>query len=211
MADLTGEDLEAVAHQLVDGGDAQAGEHGACLAAALFTGQQHLGAGGALGEGQHTVLLHDQGLTQGHHEDDTQNAAHQGNQTQRHHAGHVDDAVFGPQEQSGQREDGACGHGLTGGADGLDQVVLQDGIPAQDHPDDGHGDDRRGDGRGDGHTDLQTQVGICCTKDDGQQNADEDGRHRKFRDHTVSRYIRLKVTVFVGHSNNPSFFFFAFV
>ena len=137
MADLAGEDLEAVAHQLVDGGDAQAGEHGACLTAALFTGQQHLGAGGALGERQHAVLLHDQSLTQGHHEDDAQNAAHQGNQTQCHHAGHVNDAVFGPQEQSGQGENGAGGHGLTGGADGLHQVVLQDGIPAQDHPDDG--------------------------------------------------------------------------
>ena len=211
MADLAGEDLEAVADELVGSGDAQAGEHHAGLAAALFTGQQHLGAGGALGEGQHAVLLHDEGLAQGHHEDDAQDAAHQGNQSQRHHAGHVDDAVLGPQEQGRQGENSACGHGLTGGADGLDQVVLQNGIPAQDHPDDTHGDHGCGDGCGNGHTYLQTQVGVGRAEHDGQHDADEDGRHRKFRYHTVCRYVRLKVAVFVGHSKNPFYFFFCYL
>lgn len=131
------------------------------------------------------------------------------------HAGGAHDAGDLQEDGGDDGGDGHAGHRVIGGADEAHHPGGHGGEEeAEDHHDqstqqihgecgqqsDGHGDDRRRDGRGDGHTNLQTQVGICCTKDDGQQNADEDGRHRKFRDHTVSRYIRLKVAVFGGHS-----------
>ena len=81
IGDLTGEYLQSVGNELVQGGNTQAGEYGGGLGAALLTGDQHLGAGLSLGVGQHAVFLDDQGAAQGDHHQHAQQAAAQAQTT----------------------------------------------------------------------------------------------------------------------------------
>ena len=72
--------LQAVSDELVGGRDAHAGKYHSGLGTALLSGHQNLGAGRALGIGQHAVLLDDQRLAQRNHEQHAQHAAAEGDQ-----------------------------------------------------------------------------------------------------------------------------------
>ena len=62
VANLAGEQLQAVRQKLVKSGNAKAREYGSGLRSAFLSCQKHLRAGGSFREGQGSVLLHDQGL-----------------------------------------------------------------------------------------------------------------------------------------------------
>ena len=64
-------------------------ENGLGADAALFAGDQDLGAGSAFGIGQHAVLLDDQRRAQGDHHQHAQQAAHQSDQADLHERGHI--------------------------------------------------------------------------------------------------------------------------
>ena len=68
------------------------------------------------------------GVAQGHHEQNAQNAAAQGDQGDLQDAGLVAQVLFCPQEQCGRGEDGTGGHALACGTDGLQHVALQNGV-----------------------------------------------------------------------------------
>ena len=196
VGDLAGEQLQTIGNELVEGSDAQTGEHGGGLGAALFTGNEHLGTGLSLGVGQHAVLLDDQSAAQGDHHQNAQHTAAQGDETDLHQGGYVAKTILCPHEQGRQSEDGAGGHGLTGGTDGLDHVVLQNGVAAQDLADHSHGDDRGGDGGRHRHTHAQAKVRVCSAEDNGQNSAQDDGDHRELRHDLVCRNIRLEFFLF---------------
>ena len=103
------------------------GEHGLGHLAAALAGDEHLGAGRALGIGELAVLLDDERAPHRHHHQHADDAAHRGE-------GHdlEDVEVFlgpavGDEEERGDREDDAGGDRLAGRADRLDDVVLEDG------------------------------------------------------------------------------------
>ena len=196
IGDLTGEYLQSVGNELVQGGNTQAGEYGGGLGAALLTGDQHLGAGLSLGVGQHDVFLDDHGAAQGDHHEHAQNTAAQGDQTDFHQRGHAAKALVGPHEQGRQGENGAGGHRFTGGADGLDHVVFQNGVAPQDLADDAHGDDRRRNGGGHRHAHPETQIGVGPAEDNGQNGAQNNGHRRKFGHDLVRRDIGAKLFFF---------------
>ena len=188
--------LQAVGHELVDRGDAETPEHGGGAAAALLTGHEHLGAGLALGIAELAVLLHDQRRAQRDHHQHAQHAAAQGDQADLHDGGHVAKSLRRPHKQGRHRENRARGHGLTGRADGLDHVVLQNGVPLEDEADGAHREHRRRDGGGDRHADAQTEVGIGAAEHDGQQRAEYHGEHGEFRHNLVRRDIGLEFLLF---------------
>ena len=145
------------------------------------------------------MLLNDEGLAQRNHECNTEQTADQSNQRDGYHARGIDDAFLCPQEECGQGEDGTGSNGLTGRTDGLNQVVFQNGVLAQDHTDNTHRDDRRGNGSGNGHTDAQTEVCVGRTENDSQQDANQDRSHRKLGNNTFGRDIRLEIILVVWH------------
>ena len=164
--------------------------------AALFTGNEYLGTGLSLGVGQHAVLLDDQSAAQGDHHQNAQHTAAQSDETDLHQGGYVAKTILCPHEQGGQSEDGTGGHGLTGRTDGLDHVVLQNGVTAQDLADHSHGDDRGGDRGRHRHTHTQAKVRVCSAEDNGQNSAQDDGDHRELRHDLVCRNIRLEFFLF---------------
>ena len=110
--------------------------------------------------------------------------------------GHVAKSLRRPHKQGRHRENRARGHGLTGRADGLDHVVLQNGVPLEDEADGAHREHRRRDGGGDRHADAQTEVGVGAAEHDGQQRAEYHGEHGEFRHNLVRRDIGLEFLLF---------------
>ena len=148
------------------------------------------------------MLLDDQRAAQGDHHEHAQHAAAQGDQADLHQGGRVAHALFGPHEQSRQGEDGAGGHGLTGGADGLDHVVFQNGVTLENFADDSHGNHRRRDRGRNGHADTQAQVRVRPAEDNGQNGAQDHGYHRKFGHDLVCRDVGLEFFLF-HDTNSP--------
>ena len=143
------------------------------------------------------MFLDDQGVAQGHHEQNAQNAAAQGDQGDLQDAGLVAQALFCPQEQCGHGEDGTGGQALACGTDGLHHVALQNGVLFHDLANYAHGNNCCRNGSRYSHTYTQTKISIGCTEDNCKDNTHDDGCHRKFRCDLVSRNIRFELFVFV--------------
>ena len=75
MADFRAREVEDPRQRLPQRAETQAREHERREPAAAFAGDQHLGAGGAFGIGQHAVLLDDERAAERHHHQDAENAA----------------------------------------------------------------------------------------------------------------------------------------
>jgi hypothetical protein len=110
----------------VERAQAEAKEDAAGKRAALLAGNQHVGAGRALGKLQVLVLVHDQLLAQRHHEQHAEKAA-----DQRQHEDARILQIEAQKDQRRQREDDARGNGLPGVAGGLDDHVLQNRAAAK--------------------------------------------------------------------------------
>ena len=209
MSDFGRPELEAVGQKLVKSCDAETAEDRTGLRTAFFTGHQDFRTGLAFREGKDAMFFDDEGLTQRDHEQDAQDTADKADEGDGQHAGGFDLAFLGPQEQGGEGEDGTGSQGLTGGTDGLDHVVFENGVFSQDEPDDTHREDGGGDGRGNGHTDAESEVGIGGAEDDGQQDAEDDGGHGDLGDDFVSRNERLVGSPFVFRHDVSSFLYFS--
>ena len=72
------EDLDDPRQRLPERADAEPQEDRLGQRAAAFAGDQHVGAGGALGVGQHAVFLDDQRAPQRDHHQHAENAAGDG-------------------------------------------------------------------------------------------------------------------------------------
>ena len=176
----------------------EAEEDAAGEGATLFAGNQHVGAGGALGELQAPVLIHDQLLAQRHHEEYAEKAADQRQ--------HEDARVFeveAEKDQRGQREDDARGDGLAGVAGGLDDDVFQDGAAAEGAQD-ADGQHRDGDGSGDRETGPQAHIDGDGAEDDAEEGAEQNGAGSELRAVVAGGNKGLKVgRLSVGHSDPP--------
>ena len=159
---------------------------------ALFTGQQNVCTGGAFRVQQGGVLLDDQGVAQGHHEQNAQNAAAQGDQGDLQDAGLVAQALFCPQEQCGHGEDGTGGQALACGTDGLHHVALQNGVLLEQDADHAHRNDCCRDGGRNSHADAQAQISVCSAEDHGQDDAHDHRGRRHFCGDLFRRNIRLE-------------------
>ena len=126
-------------------------------AAAPGTGLVDLGGRHALGVGELCVLDHDP-AEQGH-EHDAEHAAGEHDQGACYVVPHGEELrPDAADDEGGNGEDGAGGHGLTDAAHGAGHVLFEDGALHQ--LDEGHADDRRRVGGGDGHARLQAEVGV---------------------------------------------------
>ena len=96
----------------------------------------------------------------------------------------------GPGDEEGRDgEDGPGGHRLPDGADGPGDVLFQDGPPHD--PENGHADDGRRVGGGDGHAGPQAEVGVGRPEDDGQHEPDEQRPEGEFPQVRLLGDVRL--------------------
>ncbi len=161
-------------HELEDEAGGETAEHVLRLSALLLARDEHLGAGGAFGVGEHAVLLHDQVATQRDHHQDPEHAS-----AQREHEGPKPAHLEAQQDQGGQGEGHPGRDRLPRRARGLHHRVLEDrGSPAEglgQRAEDRDGDDRDGHGCRDGESDPQGEVDRGRTEHDPQQRAHEQG------------------------------------
>ena len=153
------------------------------------------------------MLVYNQCLTKRDHEKYTQDSSAQCDQCDRKDTRSITFSLYCPHENSRQSKDCSSCQGLTCRTDGLYHVVLQNGILFQDDADHSHGDYSCRDRCRYGHTYTQSQIRICCSKENCQKASQHCSRHRKFRHHFVCRNIRFEVC-FVFHLSflNSSFF-----
>ena len=138
------------------------------------------------------MLLDDQCAPERHHEEDTQKTAAQGNHCDGEQRWFFCDSLLCPDEKDRQREDAPGRNGFSRGSHGLHDVVLQYGIPLQDHSYDPHRDDSRRNGCRHRQSYAQSQIGIGRAEDDGQQHAHNNGCLRDLRQHAVRRDVRFE-------------------
>ena len=164
-----GEELDL--HQGLDhSADAHGAEEELGAAAPTGAGLVDLGGGHALGVREFRILHHD-AAEQGH-EHDAQHAAGEHDQRTGDVVAHGEELrPDAADDEGGDGEDGAGGHGLADAAHGAGHVLFEDG--ALHELDEGHPDDRRGVGGGDGHAGLQPEVGIGGAEHHGHDEADE--------------------------------------
>ena len=163
-------EADADGQELVDAADDDAEDEGHGLLAPGFAGDQDLGRGRGLGEGELAVLLDAEVAPEGRQEQDAEAAAEEGRQED------LDDV--GRQAEDVQGRDGEDGPGderAGGGADRLEDDVLQDGaLPLIDVADadgqDGHRDGRLGD-----RPDLEAQVGDREGEEEGHEQPPDHG------------------------------------
>ena len=143
--------------------------------ASALARDQYVGAGGALGVRQGIVLLDDELAAEGNHEEHAEPSADKGE--------HEDARVLeieAEKYQRGQGEDDARGDGLSGVAGGLDDVVLEDGRPAEGAQN-ADGKHRDGDGSGDREAGAQADVHRDRTEDNAEDGAEEEGAEGELR------------------------------
>ena len=94
--DGCGNPAENVGDELEEHGGAEADEDGLCLAGAFFAGAQDVRAGAAFGEEERLVLVFDERFAQGHHQENAEHAAGEGDQGELHEAGRRAEAFLRP-------------------------------------------------------------------------------------------------------------------
>ena len=139
---------------------------------------QHFGRRPAFRKGE--LLVHDQRAAQRYREQHAQHAAKAGD---RQHPPEMKILPVAENHQRRHREYHPRGDRTAGGAAGLDDVVFQDAAATQ-RAQHGHRHHRGRDGRGDGHAGEQSQVGIGGGEHRGQDNREQDGRHRQLPWHS---------------------------
>src|ERR1035438_7942866 len=95
-------------------------------AAAALASHQHVGAGGAFGIDEGSVLFDDELAAQGNHEENAQPSAEE---RECEDAGRF--KIEAQEDERRQCEDNARGDGLSGVSRGLDDVVLEDAGAAE--------------------------------------------------------------------------------
>ena len=152
----------------VEGAQAKAKKDAGRKGAAALAGDEDVGAGGAFGVDKGFVLVDDELPAQGDHEEDTEPSAEEG---EGEDAGRFE--IEAEENERGQGEDDAGRDGLAGVADGLDDVVFEDGRLAKGAQN-GDGQDRDRDGRGHGKTGAQPNVNCDGTEDDREDTAEKE-------------------------------------
>jgi hypothetical protein len=170
----------------VDRAQAEAEEDAAGQRPSALAGDQHIGAGRALGVSQVAVLFDDQLAAQGNHEQHAQPAADQG---QQEDAGVLE--VKAEKNQRGQGEDDPGGDRLTGVASGLDNVVFQNRGPTEGAQ---NADREHRDGNRSGHREAgsQAHVNRDGAKNNAEKRAQQQGAEGEFGTALLGRNKRLK-------------------
>ena len=119
------------------------------------------------------MFAHDERIAQRDHEQNTQDAAAQGDDRDLQKARLLALALSRPQEQRGKGEDCARSQRLACGTDRLDDVALQNGVAAHQDADNAHGDNRRRNGGRHGEADAQAQLRVCRTENNCQEHTDD--------------------------------------
>ena len=165
---------------------AESEEDAAGKRAALLSGNQHIGAGRALGKLQLAVLLHNQIAAQRHHEQHAQKAA-----DQRQHEDTRVLQVKAQKNQRRQREDHPRGNRLPRVARRLNDHVLQNGAAAKgaQNADRKHRNRNRS-----GHREPSPQADINgnSAKEQAEERAKKYGADGKFSGALVGRNKRLE-------------------
>ena len=183
-------DLDDPRDRLPERPDAESEEHRLGELAAALAGDEHVGAGRALGIGEHAVLLDDERAAQRHHHQDAEDAAGEG---EHRDLEVVEEALAAVAEEEQRRhgEDDPRGHRLAGRADRLDDVVLEDrraAEPLQDR-DGEHGDRDR---RADRQPGAQPEVDRRGAEEQPEQRAEHDGLGRELGRRLAGRDVGLK-------------------
>ena len=159
----------------VGAAESEAPEHAAGERAALFSRDQHVGAGRPFRIQQVAVFLDDELPAQRNHEQHADPPADERQQE--------DARVFerkAHEDQRRQREDGAGGDRLAGRPGGLHDVVLEDRRLAEGAQE-ADAQDRDGDGGGDRQAGAQADIDRDGAEDDPEDRAEEHGLERELR------------------------------
>ena len=185
-----GKDLDDPRDRLPQRPDAESKEHRLGELAPALAGDEHVGAGRALGIGQHAVLLDDERAAQRHHHQDPEDPAGKGEHGDLEVVEEALPAVA-EEEQRRHGEDHPGGHRLAGRADRLDDVVLEDRRAAEplQHRDGEHGDGNR---RADRQPGAQPEVDRRGAEDQPEERSEDDGLDRELGRRLAGRDVRLK-------------------
>ena len=173
----------AVLKQGIDRTQTEAPENAAGKGAAVFAGEQNVGAGGAFRIGEMAVFLDDEFSSQRNHEEDAEPSAEQ---REKKDAGVFQ--IEAEKDERGQGEDDAGGNRLAGVAGGLDNVIFEDRGAAEStqHTDRQHGD---WNGGSNGEPGAKADVDSDGAEKDAEDAAEKNGAESKFR----TRFFRLHI------------------
>lgn len=120
------------------------------------------------------MLLDDELAAKGDHEEDADPAAEE---CESEDAGGLE--IEAEEDERRKGEDDSGSDGLAGVADGLDDVVLEDGGFAEG-PEDGYGEDGDGNGGSDGESGAEADVDGDGSEEDGEEAAEDEGAKGEF-------------------------------
>jgi len=166
-----GEEAEEVLvlEEGVEAAESESEEDSACKGASALASHEDVGAGGAFGVGEGAVFFDDELAAKRDHEEDAEPASEEG---KGEDAGGFE--IESEEDEGREGEDDSGGDGLSGGAGGLDDVVLED-AGAAEGAEDGDGEDRDWDGGGDGESGAETDVDGDGSEEDSEEGAEDEG------------------------------------
>ena len=202
-----------LAEKVHHGAETHVGEQNFGGLGALLSGLVNFGGGYGFGERKLGILHHD-APQQG----DEQDAQQSADDHQRHRlpvavgAEHGIAGVVAPQagdDESGNGEDGAGGHRFADGADRAGDVFLED--RALHQAKNGHADDGRRVGGGDGHAGAQAEISVGGAQNAGHEQPENHGaggelRHGHGGRHEGLELLRRRLVADSGtHGISPRF------
>ena len=171
----SGEEAEEVLvlEESVKAAETEAEEDAGGEGTAAFACHEDVGAGGALGVGEGTVLFDDELAAEGDHEEDAEPSAEEG---EGEDAGGFE--VEAEEDERGEGEDDSGGDGLAGVSGGLDDVVFED-AGAAEGSEDGDGEDGDGDTGGNCKACAETDIDGDSTEEDAEEGSEDEGSCRE--------------------------------
>src|SRR5258708_7851813 len=166
----------------VNAAESEAPKNASREGAASLACDQHVGARGALGKREVSMLFDDQLAAQRHHEEHAKPAAEK---RQRKNPPKSKFRAEAQKDQRRNREHDARGERFAGGARGLHDVVFENGGAAE-RAQDADGEHRDGDGRGDRKPSAQADV----HGDRSEEQAEESAENHSAKSEFLERFVR---------------------
>ena len=138
ISDFTWEYLQAISYKLVNCSQAQACKNSLGRRFLAFASQQDFCTGSSLWIWQNTMLLNNKSLAERHHKQYTHNTADKSYNCNLYHGWSLSAPLLCPHKHSRQGKDTACCYGLTSRTNGLNHIVLQNGITLQQDTNNSH-------------------------------------------------------------------------
>ena len=138
VSDFTWEYLQAISYKFVNCSQTKTCKNSLGRRFLAFASQQDFCTGSSLWIWQNTMLLNNKSLAERHHKQYTHNTADKSYNCNLYHGWSLSTPLLCPHKHSRQGKDTACCYGLTGRTNGLNHIVLQNGITLQQDTNNSH-------------------------------------------------------------------------